>query len=93
MNKYIHRSFLASVLVLIFILSIVGCAPRTTSVGLKAKELALIAAEIDKHPGEYKEILKKHDLSYEQFEKALREVTENPGMARTYSEVYEEITN
>ncbi len=85
-----EKIFLATGWLLVMILLISACAPRTTTIGLNAEELALIAAEIEHNPDAYEEILDRHDLDPREFEQAIREVAEDPDMARKYSEIYRE---
>ncbi len=75
---------------LVMVLMISACAPRTTTIGRNAEELALIAVEIEQNPAEYEKILQNHQLTQDEFERAIREVAEDPEMARKYSEVYSE---
>lgn len=52
------------------------------------EQLGALGAEIRKEPGRADELLGRHNLSREQFEKAIRDVTENADASRRYAVAY-----
>lgn len=55
---------------------------------LTPEQLGEIGAQIRKDPARAEEILSERGLNQQSFEKAIREVTENPEASRRYAEAY-----
>ncbi|MFB6346314.1 MAG: hypothetical protein ABEK50_11155 [bacterium] len=81
------------VFVSIVFLTLLGCASQTTSVGLSPEKLGTIGAKIQVHPERSNTILNNHDLKREQFEKAIREVSNDVDMSRRYRQSFETTMN
>lgn len=63
----------------------VAAAPSSA---MTPEQLGALGAEIRKDPSTADELLKKHGLTRETFEKAIRDVTENAEASRRYAEAY-----
>jgi hypothetical protein len=63
----------------------VAAAPAT---GMTPEQLGALGAEIRKDPSTADELLQKHGLTRQTFEKAIRDVTENAEESRRYAEAY-----
>ena len=55
---------------------------------LTPEQLGELGAQIQKNPDRAHELLTHHGLTEESFEKAIREVTENPDASRRYTAAY-----
>jgi hypothetical protein len=55
---------------------------------LTPEQLGALGAEIRKEPGRADELLGRHNLSREQFEKAIRDINENADASRRYADAY-----
>ncbi|MFB6345641.1 MAG: hypothetical protein ABEK50_07715 [bacterium] len=72
---------------------ILGCATKTTSMGLSPEKLGKIGAEINQNPDQANQILSKHDLTEKEFEKAIREVSSDAEMSKRYHKAFREALN
>jgi hypothetical protein len=64
-------------------------APTVASAGaLTPEQLGALGAQIRKEPGRADELLRKHNLDREQFDKAIRDVTESVEASRRYADAY-----
>ena len=64
-------------------------APATVNASaLTPEQLGELGAQIQKNPDRAQELLTHHGLTAESFEKAIREVTENPDASRRYAAAY-----
>lgn len=52
------------------------------------EQLGALGAEIRKEPGRADELLGRHNLTREQFEKAIRDVTESADASKRYADAY-----
>lgn len=55
---------------------------------LTPEQLGELGARMRKDPARAQEILTRHGLDQESFEKAIRDVTENPDASKRYAEAY-----
>ena len=62
--------------------------PAVTSANLTPEELGELGAQIRKEPARADEILARRGMNQQSFEKAIREVTENPDASKRYAESY-----
>lgn len=62
--------------------------PAATSASLSPEQLGELGAEIRKDPARADEILARKGLNQQSFEKAIRDVTENPDASKRYAESY-----
>jgi hypothetical protein len=65
-----------------------GSAPATTSAAaanLTPEQLGELGAKIQKDPSHAEDLLSQQGLTQESFEKAIRDVTEDPAAARRYA--------
>jgi hypothetical protein len=60
-------------------------APATP---LTPEQLGELGAQIRKEPARAQELLASHGLNAQSFEKAIRDVTENPDASKRYAEAY-----
>ena len=57
--------------------------------GDKVKELAKLAAEIEKDPSKAGELLKEHGLDKKQFDEAVQKISENPELKKVFDSAKE----
>ena len=88
-NRISRVSFILGLVILVTGIGLIGCANRTTSVGLGPEELGQIGAQIQNNPGKAAEILARYQLNEAEFERAVREVSSHPAMARRYRKAFE----
>lgn len=67
-------------------------ATEASAVNLTPEELGELGAQIKKEPARADELLAQKKLTRETFEKAIRDVTENPDASRRYAESYRKNT-
>lgn len=67
---------------------VAGCGFKTTNGGLSPEELGRIGAMIDENPNQMKDILGRFNLTEDKFRRAVREVSENPELARRYHQAF-----
>src|SRR5688500_3746581 len=60
----------------------------SASATLTPEQLGALGAEIRKEAGRADELLGRHNLNRAQFEKAIRDVTENADASKRYAEAY-----
>jgi hypothetical protein len=66
-----------------------AATPQTAgAVNLTPEQLGEIGAQIRKEPARANEILTARGLDQQSFEKAIRDVTENPDASKRYAEAY-----
>ena len=66
-----------------------AAAPQAASAAsLTPEQLGEIGAQIRKEPARANEILTARGLDQQSFEKAIRDVTENPDSSKRYAEAY-----
>lgn len=87
-----RRTMLVVVLAVVSLM-VIGCAAKTTSAGISPEKLGRIGAEINQNPDQMSQILSEHDLSEEEFEKAVREVSSDAEMSRRYHEAFQEASD
>ena len=63
-------------------------AETTKAPSLTPEQLGEIGAQIQKEPDNAEQILDKHGLDEASFEKAVRNVTEDPEASKQYAEAY-----
>lgn len=63
-------------------------APVAAGSELTPEQLGALGAQIRKDPSQGDELLARHGLTRESFEKAIREITENADASRRYAEAY-----
>lgn len=88
-NQVSRLSFALALVILITGVGLIGCAAKTTSIGLAPEELGRIGAQIQNNPEQTRQILARYRLTEAEFERAVREVSSHPAMARRYRKVFE----
>jgi len=63
-------------------------AATAKTASLTPEQLGELGAQIQKNPDRAHELLTHHGLTEESFEKAIRQVTENPDASRRYTAAY-----
>ncbi|HYI13383.1 MAG TPA: hypothetical protein VEK57_30330 [Thermoanaerobaculia bacterium] len=63
-------------------------AASTPATALTPEQLGELGALIRKEPGRADELLGRHHLTRQQFEQAIRDVTENADASKRYAEAY-----
>jgi hypothetical protein len=61
---------------------------ENSSSSLTPEQLGELGAQIRREPARADELLAKHKLTRESFERAIRDVTENPEASRRYAAAY-----
>lgn len=62
--------------------------PVAQTANLSPEQLGELGAQIRKNPDRANQFLTQHGLTRESFEKAIRDVTENPDASRRYAAAY-----
>lgn len=80
---------------LCFVLSfaMVGCATKSTSIGVSPETLGKIGAKINENPAKMGAILSRHNLTEKEFRRAIREVSADPALSRRYHEAFKAATS
>ncbi len=63
-------------------------AAATASSNLSPEQLGELGAQIKKNPDRANELLTQHGLTHASYEKAIRDLTENPDASRRYADAY-----
>jgi len=63
-------------------------AQQTSAQALSPEQLGEIGAQIHRHPSDAQKILADRGITPEQFEKAIRDVAQNPEASRRYRDAY-----
>lgn len=63
-------------------------AAVTASPNLSPEQLGELGAQIKKNPDRANDLLTQHGMTQASFEKAIRDVTENPDASRRYADAY-----
>ena len=75
-------------MMLLSLTTLVGCSSKSGFVAQypPPEQLGRIGAAVNQNPGRMEAILKQHDLTVEQFENAVEQVSSDPSLARRYRE-------
>jgi len=65
-----------------------GSLPSQEQQALTPEQLGELGAQIHRHPADAQKLLAEHHLTPEAFEKAIRDVAQNPDAARRYRDAY-----
>ena len=65
-----------------------AAVPSASQANLTPEQLGELGAQMRKDPARAQEILTRHGLNQQSFEKAIRDVTENPDASKRYAEAY-----